>query len=93
MMPGAGGDVNTWLPLVLSILATLCCGYCVGTILGIVGIVFSIQAMNAKKAGDVMTAQSKAKLATILGGIGLALGVIGDIVGYLTGLANSIANQ
>jgi hypothetical protein len=93
MVPGTGGDVNTWLPLVLSVLATLCCGYCIGSILGIVGIVFSIQAMNAKKAGDVATAQSKAKLGMILGGVGLGIGIIADIIGWVTGAAQSMMNN
>lgn len=79
MMPGAGGDVNTTLPLVLSIVSLFCCG--LGTLLGIGGLVLSIQASNAKKSGDIMTAQQKAKTATILAGIGIALGVIGNIIG------------
>mgnify|MGYP001788266645 CR=1 FL=1 len=39
MMPGMGGDVNTTLPLILSILAIFPCGcsFCIGTIIGIVG--------------------------------------------------------
>ncbi len=88
MVPGGGGDVNTWLPLTLSILSTLCCTGCIGSILGIVGIVFSIQAMNAKKAGDFNTAASKAKLAIILGGVGLALGIIANIILAATGQFN-----
>jgi hypothetical protein len=90
MVPGAGGDVNTVLPLILSILSTLCCGYCIGFGLGIAGIVFSVQAMNAKKAGDMTTAASKAKLALILGGVGLALGLIADILGWALGAADSM---
>ncbi len=88
MVPGAGGDVNTWLPLTLSILSTLCCTGCISFILGIVGIVFSIQAMNAKKAGDIATAQSKAKLAIILGAVGLGLGIIANIIAAATGQFN-----
>jgi hypothetical protein len=74
MMPGAGGDVNTTLPLVLSIVATVfCCG--LGTILGIIGIVFSIQAKNAK-----------AKTATILAIVAYVLGILGGVV---SAIANS----
>ena len=80
MMPGMGGDVNTTLPLILSILAIFPCGgTCLSAILGIVGLVFAIQAMNAKKVGDFATAQSKAKLSMILGGIGLAIGLLATI--------------
>jgi hypothetical protein len=89
MVPGGGGDVNTWLPLVLSILATLCCTSCIGPILGIVGIVFTIQAMNAKKAGDMTTAASKAKLAIILGAVGIGLGIIANIIAAATGQFNA----
>jgi hypothetical protein len=79
MMPGAGGDVNTTLPLILSILSLFCCG--LGTILGIVGIVLSVQAGNAKNMGDIEGARGKAKTATILAAIGLGLGIISSIVG------------
>ena len=79
MMPGAGGDVNTTLPLILNIIATIfCCG--LGTILGIVGIVFSIQAGNAKKTGDLETARGKAKTALILAIVAYVLGILGGVV-------------
>lgn len=79
MMPGAGGDVNTTLPLVLSIIAAVfCCG--LGSIPAIIGIVFSVQAGNAKKAGDLETARSKAKTATILAIVAFALGLLANIL-------------
>ncbi len=78
MMPGAGGDVNTTLPLVLSIVSLFCCGF--GTLLGIVGIVLSVQAGNAKKMGDIEGARGKAKTATILAAIGIGLGILSSIV-------------
>ena len=85
MMPGAGGDVNTTLPLIMSIVATVfCCG--LGTILGIIGIVFSIQAKNANAAGDIETARSKAKTATILAVVAYVLGILGGVV---SAIANS----
>ena len=92
MMPGMGGDVNTTLPLILSILAIFPCGcsLCIGTILGIVGLVFTIQAMNAKKVGDFATSQSKAKLATILSGIGIGVGLLLWIVNLATGMAQGM---
>ncbi|HEY8075264.1 MAG TPA: hypothetical protein VIF62_14165, partial [Labilithrix sp.] len=47
MMPGAGGDVNTTLPLILNIVAAIFCSYtCLSLIIAIVGIVFAIQAGN-----------------------------------------------
>ncbi len=77
MMPGAGGDVNTTIPLVLSILLVFpCCNL----LFGVPALVFAIQAGNAKKAGDFETARSKAKIAYIIMGIGMALSVVAGIV-------------
>ena len=76
---GAGGDVNTTLPLILGILSCFCCG--ISFVLGVVAIVFTQQAKSAKASGDMATAQQKAKLATILGGVGIAIGVLVDL-GY-----------
>lgn len=76
---GAGGDVNTTLPLILGILSCFCCG--ISFVLGVVAIVFTQQAKSAKASGDMATAQQKAKLATILGGVGIGIGVLVDI-GY-----------
>jgi len=73
------GDVNTTLPLVLSIVSLFCCG--LGTLLGIGGLVLAVQAGNAKKSGDMATAQQKAKLSTILAAVGIGLGLLGSIVG------------
>lgn len=83
MMGGGGADVNTTLPLVLGILSTLCCGMFIGFGLGIAAIVLSVQAGNAKKAGDIVTAQAKAKTATILAAIGLGIGILGNIIGAI----------
>ena len=82
MMPGAGGDVNTTLPLILNIVGALFCGgTCVGFILAIVGIVFAVQAGNAKNAGDIVTAQAKVKTSMLMFIITAILGVLGGI-GY-----------
>ena len=61
-MPDIGTDVNTTMPLLLNALALVLCGASViGAPLAILGLVFAIQAKNAKGIGDVMTARSKAK--------------------------------
>jgi hypothetical protein len=82
MMPGAGGDVNTTLPLVLNIVAMIfCCG--LGTIVGVIGLVFSIQAGSALKTGDVEGARAKAKTGLILAIVAFSLGLVGAVVGTI----------
>ena len=85
MGPGMGDDINTTLPLVLSIVAMLCCwGSGIGFILGVVGLVFSIQAGNAKKTGDMETARNKSKTALTVSIIALVLGFVGNgVIGFL----------
>jgi hypothetical protein len=74
MMPGAGGDVNTTLPLILSICQlVLCCNL----VFGGIGLVFAIQAGNAKKTGDIEGARAKAKTAMIVIIVGAVLETIG----------------
>ena len=81
MMPGAGGDVNTTLPLILNALGFFFCfTACISPILFIVGFVFSIQAGNMKKTGDVEGARAKAKTAMTMAIIGYVLGVVLDII-------------
>jgi hypothetical protein len=82
MMPGAGGDVNTMLPLILNIVGALFCNWtCVGFILNIVGIVFAVQGGNAKNAGDIETAKGKAKTSMLMAIISAVLAVLAGI-GY-----------
>ena len=69
-MPGA--DVNTTLPLVLSIICLACC--CLPA--GVGGLIFAMNANNAKKAGDMATAQAKAKTSLIFSIIGMVGGAI-----------------
>jgi len=83
MVPGAGGDVNTTLPLVLNIVAIFC--FC---IVGIIGLIFAIQAGTAKKNGDMETARSKAKLSLILAIVGIALGIVGGVTSFIINAAN-----
>lgn len=88
MVPGAGGDVNTTLPLILNIVAAiLCCG--IGSIVAIVGIVFAVQAGTAKNNGDIETARKKAKLSLILAVVGAVTSIILGIVYWIiVGAAN-----
>ena len=75
-MPG-GADVQTTLPLVLNIVGIVVglCSYCVGSILGIIGLIFTIMAMTSKDQ-DPMGARSKAKVGLILGIVSLGLGLL-----------------
>jgi hypothetical protein len=78
MMPGSGGDVNTTLPLVLSIVSLL-----LGiNPIGIVALVFAILAMNARTAGNMEEARSKAKASIILACVAIGIFVL-VIVGWL----------
>ena len=85
-MPGTGGEVSSTLPLVLNIFATLlsCCSG-LGPVLGIVGIVFAVQAGNAKKTGDFDTARARAKLSLILAIAAFIVGAIGTPLVYYVG--------
>ena len=74
-MPGAGGDVNSTLPMILSIVGfLLCCG--LADIAFIVAFVFSLQANSIKATGDIEGARSKAKTAMTMVIVGFAVGVI-----------------
>ena len=74
MMPGAGGDVNTTLPLILSIAGILCCF--LGFIGGVIGLIFSIQAKTALGQGQVEEARSKAKVALLVSAICLGIQIV-----------------
>jgi hypothetical protein len=74
MMPGAGGDVNTTLPIILSVVSIFFC-----CIFGAIPLVFAIQANSAKNAGDIEGARNKAKTATIVAGVMIALSILGNI--------------
>ena len=79
MMPGAGSEVNTTLPLVLNIVgAIICCG--LADILFILGIVFAVQAGKALKTGDMATAAAKRKTSMTMAIIGYALGAVLDVL-------------
>ena len=77
MMPGPGGDVNTTLPLILSILSIVpCCNI----FFGIPALILAILAMNAKKAGNFEDARKKAKISTILAIVGFVLSIVAGII-------------
>ena len=90
MMPGAGGDVNTTLPLILNIVGLLLCsGTCVGAILCIVGIVFAVQGGQAKGTGDIETARAKTKTSMMMFIISAALGAVAYvIIGVLNAMSS-----
>ncbi len=90
MMPGAGGDVNTTLPLILSIVGFFLCGWtCLSAILFVIAFVFSLQAGNMKKTGDIEGARAKAKSAMTMNIIGFVLGVVGGIISTVISMINS----
>ena len=77
MMPGAGGDINTTLPLILNIVGLVTCSWgCLSGIIFIVGLVFSIQAGNMVKTGDLEGARGKAKSAMTMAIVGFVIGVL-----------------
>jgi hypothetical protein len=77
MMPGAGGDVNTTLPMILSIVGFfLCCG--LADIAFVIAFVFSLQAGNMLKTGDIEGARAKAKTAMTMAIVGFAVGFVLD---------------
>lgn len=81
MLPSAAGPVNTTLPLVISIVSLFCCG--VGTIGGIIGLVFALQAKGALDQGQVEDARSKAKIALIVSLVCGGVQLIGIILYWL----------
>jgi hypothetical protein len=77
MMPGAGGDVNNVLPMILNGIGFFfCSGTCLASILFLVGFIFALQSGALKKTGDMMGAQAKAKTAMTLAIVGYVLGVV-----------------
>ncbi len=71
--PG-GAEVATTLPLVLNIVGIVfgCCSYGIGSILGTIGLVFTIIAMTSKDQ-DPVGARSKAKVGLIMGIVSLVV--------------------
>jgi hypothetical protein len=69
---GPGGDINTTLTMILAIVTLACC--C--TPLGIVSLINVMNANNAKKTGDLATAQAKNKSALTFAIVGMVGGVV-----------------
>ena len=67
-----GGDVNTTLPLVLSLAATL---LCCDPILGLPAIILAIQARNAANMGAVDLARKRARTALVLAIAAIVVGL------------------
>ena len=76
--PGAGGgqQVETTMPLVLSILTTVLC--CLP--LGVVGIIFAAMAMSKNTAGDYAGAAESARKSKLFSFIGIGIGVVGIVL-------------
>lgn len=75
--------INTYLiPNILA--AIFCC-----RLLGIIGVVYSILASNAVKAGDFANAQNKAQSAKTLFWASLILGLIAIIIVVVANIANN----
>lgn len=72
-------SATLWIILnVLMLLGGCCCT--VNGILGLIGLIFAVQANNAGKTGDVVTAQKKLKTSKILFFVSLGLLVVSVIV-------------
>jgi uncharacterized membrane protein len=71
-------DANMALPLILSVASVFCCT--TSTLAGIVGIVLSIQAKNARDQGDLEGARAKARLALVIVIVGFTVSVLVDVL-------------
>jgi hypothetical protein len=84
---GPPGDVNTTLTMILSIVTLACC--C--TPLGIFALINVMNANNAKKTGDLATAQAKNKSALTMSIVGMVGGLIIWTAVIILQLANAHA--
>ena len=93
MVPGATGDVNTTLPLVLNIVGLVI--FCFAPfVVAVPGLIFAILAGKAKKNGDMETAKSKAKTSLILAVVAFVLGIVVFTAGAIYWIgASSAASQ
>jgi hypothetical protein len=90
MTPGSGNEVETTLPLVLSIAATL---LCCNPILGLPAIILAIQARNAANMGAADLARKRARTARALAIAAIVLGLAFEIFECLRYFAPSDASH
>ncbi len=85
MTPGGAPEVNTTRPLIMNLVSAVCLFWGVVSFpIAIVGVVFSVQAMNAQKVGDLSLARAKAKLGTILALVSYGVAVVAAIIHWLS---------
>jgi hypothetical protein len=84
MTPGSGSDVETRLPLVLSIVSTL---LCCDPVLGLPALVFAIQARNARNVGAIDLARRRARTALVLSIVSLGVGFSFEVVAAIRYIA------
>jgi hypothetical protein len=79
IMPGAGGDVNTTLPIILGVLESiLCCN----ALFGIGAIVLGVLASSDLKTGNIEDARNKVNIAYIVLGVGAFIGIFSGLFGW-----------
>lgn len=96
--PAPAKSPYTIWSIILTIVSALCCCNLFSLVFGILGIVFSKKAANARTAGDILTADNldkKAKLFCIIGTIfavtyPIILSIIGAVSGSLTDFINGM---
>jgi hypothetical protein len=76
MTPGSGPEVDTSLPLLLSIAATL---LCCNPVLGLPAIVLAIQARNAANMGSADVARRRARAALVLSLVAAGAGLLFEL--------------
>lgn len=87
--PAAPVSATLWIILnILMLLGGCCCT--VNGILGLIGLIFAVQANNAGKVGDVVTAQKKLKTSKILFFVSLGLLVVSVIIAIILNSAGVI---
>lgn len=79
--PAAPVSATLWIILNILMLLGGCCT--VNGILGLIGLIFAVQANNAGKVGDVVTAQKKLKTSKILFFVSLGLLVVSVIIAII----------
>ena len=81
---GGGGQVDTTMPLVLSIGSCLCCWP-----LGIACLVLFFQGKGMADRGDIAGAQAKFGIVKIMGIVAIVLGTISMIINVIISVANA----